>query len=324
MVSLNQNPPENFYLDPQMGMALPSIGGFNAQSGGLNPGPDDLSKKIRKPYTITKSRESWTDPEHDKFLEALHLFDRDWKKIEAFIGSKTVIQIRSHAQKYFMKVQKSGTNEHLPPPRPKRKASHPYPQKASKNAPVLSQPKSAQTSSLPEAGFIRRPESSPSVRNPAAGTTAVSSQTENSMQTVGFTNMTKGDMISARQPMANNCCSSTESAPRTHPTCEMNDQRNHGSSLRVLPDFAEVYSFIGSVFDPNTKGHLQKLKEMDPIDVETVLLLMRNLSINLTSPKFEDHRKLLSSYQIDVEKENTDDMVNNLLDDQADHSAQLG
>lgn len=73
MVSLNQNPPENFYLDPQMGMALPSIGGFNAQSGGLNPGPDDLSKKIRKPYTITKSRESWTDPEHDKFLEALHL-----------------------------------------------------------------------------------------------------------------------------------------------------------------------------------------------------------------------------------------------------------
>ncbi|MBA0564115.1 hypothetical protein Golob_009072, partial [Gossypium lobatum] len=44
-------------------------------------------------YTITKSRESWTEPEHDKFLEALQLFDRDWKKIEAFIGSKTVIQV---------------------------------------------------------------------------------------------------------------------------------------------------------------------------------------------------------------------------------------
>lgn len=42
------------------------------------------------------------------------------------------MQIRSHAQKYFLKVQKSGTNEHLPPPRPKRKAAHPYPQKASK------------------------------------------------------------------------------------------------------------------------------------------------------------------------------------------------
>ncbi|CAD6341375.1 unnamed protein product [Miscanthus lutarioriparius] len=28
-------------------------------------------RRMRKPYTITKSRESWTDPEHDKFLEAL-------------------------------------------------------------------------------------------------------------------------------------------------------------------------------------------------------------------------------------------------------------
>lgn len=37
-----------------------------------------------------------------------------------------------------------------------------------------------------------------------------------------------------------------------------------------IPDFAEVYGFIGSVFDPDTKGHVQKLKEMDPINFETV------------------------------------------------------
>lgn len=30
-------------------------------------------KKIRKPYTITKSRENWSEQEHDKFLEAIHL-----------------------------------------------------------------------------------------------------------------------------------------------------------------------------------------------------------------------------------------------------------
>ncbi|KAK7404420.1 hypothetical protein VNO78_05308 [Psophocarpus tetragonolobus] len=58
----------------------------------------------------------------------------------------------------------------------------------------------------------------------------------------------------------------------------------------ILSDFAEVYNFIGSVFDPNVIGHVQKLKRMDPIDVETVLLLMmRNLSINLASPDFDDH-----------------------------------
>lgn len=38
----------------------------------------------------------------------------------------------------------------------------------------------------------------------------------------------------------------------------------------VMPDFAQVYSFIGSVFDPNATGHLQRLKQMDPINLETV------------------------------------------------------
>ncbi len=40
-----------------------------------------------------------------------------------------------------------------------------------------------------------------------------------------------------------------------------------------IPDFAEVYSFIGSVFDPDTDDHVQKLKEMDPINFETVSLM---------------------------------------------------
>ncbi|GAV76309.1 Myb_DNA-binding domain-containing protein/S10_plectin domain-containing protein [Cephalotus follicularis] len=237
---------------------------------------EDPNKKIRKPYTITKSRESWTEPEHDKFLEALQLFDRDWKKIEAFVGSKTVIQIRSHAQKYFLKVQKSGTSEHLPPPRPKRKAAHPYPQKAAISVPVPSQCSEPfqSSSAVLEPGFVLRPDSSSMLMNPI--TSAAVTFGTNDAQPVKLTQVTKG------QAVANNCCSSTESMPRTRPTEDMAGLGNHGHSLRV-------YRFIGSVFDPDATDQLEKLKKMDPIDVETVLLLMRNLSINLTSPDFEDH-----------------------------------
>ncbi|XP_066322230.1 protein REVEILLE 6-like isoform X4 [Miscanthus floridulus] len=240
---------------------------------------EDASKKVRKPYTITKSRESWTEQEHDKFLEALQLFDRDWKKIEAFVGSKTVIQIRSHAQKYFLKVQKNGTSEHIPPPRPKRKAAHPYPQKASKNEP----------------NYGLKTDSS-SIRRNSGMNVSVSSWAHSSIPQAVASTMVKEDLGAGRPGPNNFCSSSTEGPPRTWQPGETNDQINLVPSLRLMPDFAEVYSFLGSVFDPRTSGHLQKLKEMNPIDVETALLLMRNLSINLTSPDFEDQRKLLSSY----------------------------
>ncbi|KAK4571464.1 hypothetical protein RGQ29_030048 [Quercus rubra] len=321
MVSKNPNPTESFYLDPN-GMAIPGLGPFatttatnatttTTTAASTTSSAEDLSKKIRKPYTMTKSRESWTEPEHDKFLEALQLFDRDWKKIEAFIGSKTVIQIRSHAQKYFLKVQKSGTSEHLPPPRPKRKAAHPYPQKASKNAPVLSQLSgSFQTSSgLLESGYVLSPDSPSMLRSPITSA-GVSPWTKNTVQTVNVSHGTQGPTV------ANNSCSSTESTPRAQAIAESTDKGNHNHPLRVLPDFSQVYRFIGSVFDPNTSGHLQKLKKMDPIDVETVLLLMRNLSINLSSPDFEEHRRLLSSYEIDTDTTNYGNAEKALYKDQ--------
>ncbi|XP_042034732.1 protein REVEILLE 6-like isoform X2 [Salvia splendens] len=320
MFSLNTNQTKGFFLDRD-GMALPNIGLFSSPA-------EDPNKKIRKPYTITKSRESWTEPEHDKFLEALQLFDRDWKKIEAFIGSKTVIQIRSHAQKYFLKVQKSGTNEHLPPPRPKRKAAHPYPQKASKIVLSQERPSFQDSAAVPDNGFARRPVPSAIIRNESAA--SIPGWTEKPLQKTNILHAAGVDARYAGQTMPY-ICGSNDSTTKTRPTGDINaDQvfyacgalqlilvmvtiQKRRECITFLPDFGQVYSFIGSVFDPNVTGHLQKLKKMDPIDIETVLLLMRNLSINLASRDFEDHRRVLSSYEIDRERDDAFDVTDSIL-----------
>ncbi|KAL7220373.1 hypothetical protein ACSBR2_013287 [Camellia fascicularis] len=87
--------------------------------------------------------------------------------------------------------------------------------------------------------------------------------------------------------ISNSSIGAIGSSSRTPPSSELLKEGKQDSLLHGVPDFAEVYTFIGSVFDPDTKGHMQKLKEMDPINFETVLLLMRNLTINLSSPDFE-------------------------------------
>lgn len=48
----------------------------------------------------------WTREEHDIFLKGLELHGKEWKKIADLIKSRTVVQIRTHAQKYFQKVAK--------------------------------------------------------------------------------------------------------------------------------------------------------------------------------------------------------------------------
>lgn len=77
---------------PQVSMATaPSSGGGSLGNQGENTG-------------------RWTAEEHRLFLQGLEQHGKGWKKIASLIKSRTVVQIRTHAQKYFQKLAKARQN----------------------------------------------------------------------------------------------------------------------------------------------------------------------------------------------------------------------
>ncbi|KAK6142785.1 hypothetical protein DH2020_023133 [Rehmannia glutinosa] len=264
--------------------------------GNVVSGVDDPNKKIRKPYTITKSRESWSEQEHEKFLEALHLradlivvsdfhtfrFDRDWKKIEAFVGSKTVIQ----------DLWETLTHDSQPCSEIFSESPEEWKKRALLFSPEYHEIQTIFTLYL----------SPYAVASQATGPLPTSAARLERGYAVGLIRYDVG-LASVTN---NYSSSSNESTPRVGKSNEMyREVTQCNSTTRVTPDFAEVYRFIGSVFDPSASDHLQRLKKMDPINVETALMLMKNLSVNLVSPEFEDHRRLLTSCNVGIE---SDDM----------------
>ena len=73
----------------------------------------------------------WTEHEHQVFLEGLAKHGKQWKLIANMIGTRTVVQVRTHAQKYFQRVERHVANS------------------CSVAPPVLNKPSSKRKMSLP-------------------------------------------------------------------------------------------------------------------------------------------------------------------------------
>jgi len=50
----------------------------------------------------------WTKDEHDRFLKGMNEFPKQWKRIADLIGTRTVLQVRTHAQKFFQSTKMAG------------------------------------------------------------------------------------------------------------------------------------------------------------------------------------------------------------------------
>lgn len=81
------------------------------------PGRDNLSLRAvagrsREKFGKRKSKRAparaWSEAEHQLFEEALELFGRDWGACARHIGTRPAPLVRSHAQKYLIKLWKLG------------------------------------------------------------------------------------------------------------------------------------------------------------------------------------------------------------------------
>ena len=56
----------------------------------------------------TTSRGRWSTAEHAAFVDGLYRYGRQWTRIAAIIQTRTGLQTRTHAQKYFARLAKEG------------------------------------------------------------------------------------------------------------------------------------------------------------------------------------------------------------------------
>ena len=66
---------------------------------------------MKQSIEIDEKAGRWTRAEHRKFLEGLKLYGRNWKKISEIIKTRTSTQVRSHAQKHFIRESQITMNK---------------------------------------------------------------------------------------------------------------------------------------------------------------------------------------------------------------------
>jgi SHAQKYF class myb-like DNA-binding protein len=86
-------------------VALPLNEGLKRTMSAKTPSPNNMLSSSEN-TGIVYNQGRWTSLEHFKFLEALKKFGKEWQKVQQHVSTRTSTQARSHAQKFFVKLDK--------------------------------------------------------------------------------------------------------------------------------------------------------------------------------------------------------------------------
>jgi SHAQKYF class myb-like DNA-binding protein len=97
------------HLDAAEGLQAALVSPVSSTSGtfssAVTPQMADGSASTHEP---PKKSGRWTDEEHQDFVKGLRKYGKNWSLISHLVKSRTTVQVRTHAQKYFLKQQKQG------------------------------------------------------------------------------------------------------------------------------------------------------------------------------------------------------------------------
>jgi len=99
--------------DDLLYMEIPNFNPVPSDGSDSGKTDDDSSVSGTNEASENTTSGRWNAKEHELFLQGLHAHGKGWKKIAEMIQTRNVVQVRTHAQKYFQKLERSKQQEQM-------------------------------------------------------------------------------------------------------------------------------------------------------------------------------------------------------------------